>query len=47
MALPNLTRDQAVERAVLVTVGNYQVSLDVTDGSGAAGQRTFRSTTTV
>jgi aminopeptidase N len=47
VALPNLTRDQAVERAVLVTVGNYQVSLDVTDGSGAAGQRTFRSTTTV
>jgi aminopeptidase N len=47
VALPNLTRDQAVERAALVTVGSYQVSLDVTDGSGAAGQRTFRSTTTV
>ncbi|OBG28039.1 aminopeptidase N [Mycobacterium sp. 852002-51057_SCH5723018] len=50
MALPNLTRDQAVERAALITVENYQISLDVTDGSdigGAPGERTFRSTTTV
>ena len=47
MALPNLTRDQAVERAALVTVGNYQINLDVTDGNGAPGERTFRSTTTV
>ncbi|WP_261876251.1 aminopeptidase N [Mycobacterium marinum] len=41
MALPNLTRDQAVERAALITVDSYQVNLDVT------GERTFRSTTTV
>ncbi len=47
MALPNLTRDQAVERAALITVGSYQISLDITDGSGAPGERTFRSTTTV
>lgn len=47
MALPNLTRDQAVERAALITVESYQISLDVTDGNGAPGERTFRSTTTV
>ncbi|MEE3064615.1 MAG: aminopeptidase N [Actinomycetota bacterium] len=50
MALPNLTRDQAVERAALITVDSYQISLDVTDGSGPGGgpgERTFRSTTTV
>ena len=47
MALPNLTRDQAVERAALITVDSYQISLDITDGAGAPGERTFRSTTTV
>ncbi|MEY8015411.1 aminopeptidase N [Mycobacterium servetii] len=47
MALPNLTRDQAVERAALITVDSYQISLDLTDGSGAPGDRAFRSTTTV
>ena len=47
MALPNLTRNQAVERAALITVGSYQISLDVTDGNGAPGERTFRSATTV
>ncbi|OBY31550.1 aminopeptidase N [Mycolicibacter kumamotonensis] len=47
MALPNLTRDQAVERAALVTVDNYRIALDLTDGSGKPGERTFRSTTTV
>ena len=47
MALPNLTRDQAVERASLITVDSYQIELDVTDGNGSAGERTFRSTTTV
>ncbi|OBK18523.1 aminopeptidase N [Mycobacterium asiaticum] len=47
MALPNLTRDQAVERAALVTVHSYQINLDVTDGSGNPGERKFRSTTTV
>ncbi|WP_237573399.1 aminopeptidase N [Mycolicibacterium lacusdiani] len=42
MALPNLTRDQAAERAALVTVDAYRIELDLT-----AGERTFRSTTTV
>jgi aminopeptidase N len=47
VALPNLTRDQAVERAALITVDSYQIFLDLTDGSGAPGERTFRSTSTV
>ncbi|MCT7660495.1 aminopeptidase N [Mycobacterium deserti] len=47
MALPNLTRDQAVERAALVTVDNYRIELDLTDGTGKPGERTFRSVTTV
>jgi len=37
VALPNLTRDQAVERAALVTVDNYHVVLDLTsDGEGGS-----------
>ncbi|MFZ1165386.1 aminopeptidase N [Mycobacterium sp.] len=47
MALPNLTRGQAVERAALVTVDNYRIDLDLTDGAGKPGERTFRSITTV
>ncbi|MGV0624652.1 aminopeptidase N [Mycolicibacter minnesotensis] len=47
MALPNLTRDQAAERSASVTVDNYRITLDLTDGSGKPGERTFRSTTTV
>ncbi|BDB41569.1 MULTISPECIES: aminopeptidase N [Mycobacterium] len=47
MALPNLTRDQAIERAALVTVHSYQIALDLTDGSGAPGSGTFHSVTTV
>ncbi|MDT5092753.1 MAG: aminopeptidase [Mycobacterium sp.] len=47
MALPNLTRDQAIERAALVTVDNYKIELDLTDGHGAPGETTFRSLTTV
>jgi aminopeptidase N len=46
VALPNLTRDQAVERAALVTVDNYRIDLDLTDGDGRPGERTFRSITT-
>ncbi|MGB8404377.1 MAG: aminopeptidase N [Mycobacterium sp.] len=45
MALPNLTRDQAAERAALVTVDNYRIDLDLT-GPGEQ-ERTFRSVTTV
>lgn len=47
MALPNLTRDQAVERAALITVGGYRLTLDLTDGEGGPGEHTFRSVTTV
>ncbi|MCW2555282.1 MAG: pepN 2 [Mycobacterium sp.] len=47
MALPNLTRDQAAERAALVTIDNYRIVLDLTDGAGGPSERTFRSTTTV
>jgi aminopeptidase N len=47
VALPNLTRDQAVERAALVSVDNYRIELDLTDGHGKPGEHTFRSVTTV
>ncbi|CAA0134993.1 Aminopeptidase N [Mycolicibacterium vanbaalenii] len=47
VALPNLTRDQAAERAALVTVDSYHIALDLTDGAGKPGERTFRSLTTV
>lgn len=47
VALPNLTRDQAIERAALITVDSYQINLDLTDGHGGPGEQTFRSTTTV
>jgi aminopeptidase N len=47
VALPNLTRDQAVERAALITVDSYRIALDLTDGNGGPGERSFRSTTTV
>ena len=47
MALPNLTREQAAERAALVTVDNYRIKLALTDGEGKPGEDTFRSVTTV
>ena len=47
VALPNLTQDQAVERAAQVTVDSYRIELDLTDGNGKPGERTFRSVTTV
>ena len=47
VALPNLTRDQAAERAALATVDNYRIALDLTDGAGQPSQGAFRSTTTV
>ena len=40
--LPNLTRNEAIERAALVTVDRYVIELDLT-----TGEREFRSTTTV
>ncbi|MFD4433968.1 M1 family metallopeptidase, partial [Nocardia sp. NPDC058497] len=50
MSAPNLTRDQAVERAATVAVQNYRIELDLTDqprGAGSEVSDTFGSTTTV
>ncbi|MFL6124201.1 aminopeptidase N, partial [Actinophytocola sp.] len=47
MAPPNLTRDEAQQRAALLDVASYDVELDLTDGGGKPGDTTFRSTTTV
>ncbi len=52
--LPNLTRNEAIERAALVTVDCYRIELDLTPGGQERGDpgkitapTTFRSTTTV
>ncbi|WP_309113824.1 aminopeptidase N [Saccharothrix sp.] len=47
MAAPNLTRDQAQQRAALLEVDSYRIELDLTDGGGKPGSEVFRSTTTV
>jgi aminopeptidase N len=47
VAVPNLTREQARERAALLHVDSYTVELDLTDGAGKPSENTFRSTTTV
>jgi aminopeptidase N len=47
VAAPNLTRTDAAARAELLHVESYEIALDVTDGGGKPGTRTFRSTTTV
>jgi aminopeptidase N len=47
VAPPNLTRDEAQQRAALLDVTSYDVELDLTDGGGKPGDTTFRSTTTV
>ena len=44
---PNLTRDQARARAETINVGHYAIDLDLTDGNGAPGEKTFASSTTV
>ena len=46
-AAPDLTRTDARARAELLEVTAYQVELDLTDGAGRPGERTFRSHTTV
>ncbi|MFI8945259.1 aminopeptidase N [Streptomyces sp. NPDC053750] len=46
----NLSRDEARERAALLSVDGYEVSLDVRSATGeaeVAGPRTFRSVTTI
>ncbi|MGH3491741.1 MAG: aminopeptidase N, partial [Sciscionella sp.] len=47
MAAPNLTREQAEARAGMLEVNSYEVELDLTDGSGGAGERTFASRTVI
>jgi aminopeptidase N len=43
----NLTQAEAVERARLLTVGSYDITVDLTDGSGNPGDTTFRTVTEV
>jgi aminopeptidase N len=45
VSVPNLTREQARARAELLHVASYDVELDLTDGLGQPGDRTFRSRT--
>jgi len=40
---PNLTRDQAAQRAAQLTVHSYVVDLDLTDGAGGPGEKTFHT----
>ena len=48
MSENNLHRDEARDRARLLTVASYDVELDLTDGSGEKpGETTFRSRSTV
>jgi aminopeptidase N len=47
VAAPNLTRVQAAARAGVLDVHSYEVELDLTDGGGAAGEKTFGSRSTV
>ena len=47
VAIANLTRTDAARRAELLDVGSYDVTLDLTDGGGKPGDRTFRSRTVV
>ncbi|MCK2241199.1 MULTISPECIES: aminopeptidase N [unclassified Crossiella] len=47
MAAPNLTVEQAQQRAALLEVESYAIELDLTNGSGGPGENTFRSTSTV
>ncbi|TKG66891.1 aminopeptidase N [Prauserella endophytica] len=47
MPAPNLTRDQAKQRAELLDVESYDVELDLTDGHGRPGEKTFDSRTRI
>jgi aminopeptidase N len=47
VAVPNLTQEQAVERAALLDVDSYTIDLDLTDGAGRPSEATFRTVTTV
>jgi len=43
----NLTQVEAIDRARLLTVGSYDITVDLTDGSGNPGDATFHSVTEV
>ena len=43
----NLTQIEAAERARLLDVASYDISLDLTDGNGGPGESSFRSLTEV
>ncbi len=47
MVAPNLTRETAAQRSAILTVENYLIELDLTDGKDAPGEETFSSKTTV
>ena len=47
MSVPNLTREDARVRADLLTVENYAVDIDLTNGEGSPTDRTFRSHTRI
>ncbi len=47
MAAPNLTRDLAGRRSANISVSNYAIDLDLTDGAGKPGEKTFRSAVTI
>src|SRR6476646_8633869 len=44
---PNLTRAQAKDRSATVTVSSYQITIDLTDGTGGPGEKTFRTDTVI
>ena len=46
-APPNLTREQAATRAGLLSVRSYLVDLDLTDGHGGPGEKTYATSSTV
>ena len=43
----NLTQIEAAERSRILTVTDYDIILDLTDGTGGPGEITFRSTTEI
>ncbi|MCW2612868.1 MAG: putative aminopeptidase [Cryptosporangiaceae bacterium] len=47
MAGSNLTLVEATERASLLDVDSYEVALDLTDGAGKPGERTYRTRTEI
>jgi aminopeptidase N len=44
---PNLTRQQAETRSALLNVSAYRVDLDLTDGHGRPGEKTFATTSAI